>query len=173
MAITLNISGEVDGTFTLEDDGTPGNNTSVLRRPNGTIVSTFVHPADALTIVSRAGQSIVVNLTDPLSAGTFTIGSLTVPASNPDNIQVGNLVSTGIVTLAARNAISEFGSDAGTDITAGRLFMDAGTGIGIGNAVETQVGVLEAETVSGKAPDQVDRLEACDGQAHLRRKCEE
>jgi Ca2+-binding RTX toxin-like protein len=149
VAITLNISGEVDGTFTLEDDGTAGNNTSVLRRPDGTIFATFVHPADAFTVVSRAGQSIVINITDSLTTGNFTIGSLTVPASNPDNISVGAMLTSGIVTLAARNAINELGSDSASDIIAGRLFLDAGSGIGVGNAIETQVGVLEADTTSG------------------------
>ena len=149
MAITIDISAGPTGTWTVEDDGTLGNNTSVVRRPDGTIFTTFVHPADAVTIVSKAGQSINVNIIDSLTTANFTIGSLTVPASNPDSIQIGGVLTSGVVTLAARNAITEFGSDASSDIIAGKVFLDAGSGIGAGNAIETQTGVLEAESVNG------------------------
>ena len=149
MAITLNIQGEVNGTFTLEDDGTPGNGISVLRRPDGTIFSTFVHPGDALTLISRAGQNIVFNAIDSFTTANITIGSLTVPSQRPDSISIGGLLTSGVVTLTANGAISEFGRDAGTDIIAGKLFMDAGSGIGAFNAIETQVSVLEAESVTG------------------------
>ena len=50
---------------------------------------------------------------------------------------------------AARNRIAELGIDSATDITSGRLFLDAGTGIGVFNAIETQTGVLEAESATG------------------------
>ena len=36
------------GNFTIDDDGIPGNNTSVIRDGNGVVIFTFLHPADAL-----------------------------------------------------------------------------------------------------------------------------
>src|SRR5262249_35587125 len=53
------------------------------------------------------------------------------------------------VTLAATGAISESGSDASADVTAGQLDLLAGTGIGVGNVIETAVGNLEAQTDTG------------------------
>jgi Ca2+-binding RTX toxin-like protein len=149
VATIINLSGQPNGVYTIEDDGIAGNGTSVLRGPDGTILATFAHPADALSVISRAGQSVNVNITDSLTTANVTIGSLTTPDQNPDNIQIGSLTTSGIVTLAARGSISELGSDGGSDIVAGRLFMDAGTGIGALNAIETQISVLEAESVTG------------------------
>jgi len=149
MPIAIDLSGQGDGTFTIEDDGTPGNNTSIVRRPNGTILTTFVHPADSVTILSRPGQNVIVAFTDSLGAANLTVGSLNVPGQRPDTILVGAVNTTGIVTLGANNAVNELGSDAATDIVAGKLFIDAGTGIGAFNAIETQVATLEAESVTG------------------------
>jgi hypothetical protein len=119
MATTIDLSGEVDGTFTIEDDGTPGNGVSVIRRPDGTILTGFLHPSDALTILSRAGQSIDINITDSLTTANVTIGSLTNAAVNPDEIKVGAMLTSGVVTLAARGGVSELGDDVGADIVAG------------------------------------------------------
>lgn len=150
MAITIDLSSLGNGTYTIEDDGTPGNGTSVVRDPLGNIITTFAHPADQLTIVSRAGQDINVNITDSLTTANFTIGSLTTPSQNPDNIRIGGVLTSGTVTLAANNTVDEWGSDGATDIVAGTLLIDAGSGIGTGgNFIETQVSTLEAESVSG------------------------
>jgi hypothetical protein len=77
----------LNGTYTIEDDGVSGNGVSVIRDPNG-VVTPFSHPADSLTIISRAGQNIDVNITDHLAAADFTIGSLTSSTPNPDNIRM-------------------------------------------------------------------------------------
>jgi hypothetical protein len=149
MAITIDLSSLGDGTYSIEDDGTLGNGTSVVRDPFNNIVTTFAHPADTLTILSRAGQSININFTDSLTPADFIVGSLTTPSQNPDVINVGEIVTSGTVTLAANFNVNEFGSDASQDIVAGELFIDAGTRVGGGNAIETQVSVLEAESVTG------------------------
>jgi hypothetical protein len=128
----------LNGTYTIEDDGIPGNGVSLIRDPNG-VVTLFVHPADALTIISRAGQNIDVNITDSLTTADFTIGSLTSSSPNPDNIRMAGILTSGTVTLGANNDIAEWGSDGATDIIAGNLFMKAGGGIGpAANAIETR-----------------------------------
>ena len=120
MAITLDISGQADGTFTIEDDGIPGNGTSVVRRPNGTILSTFAHPSDALTIISRPGQTVIFNVIDSLTTANVTIGSLTTPGQRPDAIENGGVLTSGVLTLTAQLKISEFGADAATDLAIAR-----------------------------------------------------
>jgi Ca2+-binding RTX toxin-like protein len=144
------------GTFTIDDNGIPGDNTSVIRDGNGTVIFTFLHPADALTFrVSTPGVNLIVNFTDSLNAADFTIGSLDPdpligPAQTPDSIVMHNIRTTGNVTLVSNGSIVEGGNDAAADIVAGSLVMSAQTGVGtIGNAIETQTGLLEAETVTG------------------------
>jgi Ca2+-binding RTX toxin-like protein len=150
LAITIDLAALGNGTFTIHDDGTPGNATSVVRDPAGNIVATFAHPADALTILSRPGQSLDVNFTESLSTANFTVGSLTDAAVRPDDIQIGGVSTSGAVTLAANGAITEFGGDAAPDITAGSVVFSAGSGVGTGaNAIETRTGLLEAETTTG------------------------
>ena len=52
--------------------------------------------------------------------------------------------------MIANNAITEFGNDAATDVTASTLILSTTTGVGTpSNAIETQVGVIEAETNTG------------------------
>ncbi|MGV3492957.1 MAG: hypothetical protein ACO1OY_03740 [Ramlibacter sp.] len=150
MAITIDLSVLGDGTYTIEDDGTPGNGTSVVRDPLGNIVTTFAHPADSLTVVSKAGQNIRIDITDSLAAANFTVGSLTDPSQRPDNVRIGGVQTSGTVTLTANNMVTEWGSDAGRDIIAAALAIEAGNGVGTaGNRVETQASALEAESASG------------------------
>jgi hypothetical protein len=80
MSITIDLSSLANGTYTVEDDGTPGNGVSIIRDSIGNIVSTFAHPADALTILGKAGQNLNVNITDSLTTADFTVGSLTIPS---------------------------------------------------------------------------------------------
>jgi Ca2+-binding RTX toxin-like protein len=149
VALTVDISTGPSGTWTIEDDGTPANGTSIVRRPDGSLFQVVVHPADQLTFVSRAGQSVVVNITDSLGAANFTIGSLVTPSANPDNILVDRVSTTGRVALRANQAISEVGSEPGADIIAATLLMKAGTGIGALNAIEIVASILEAESDTG------------------------
>jgi hypothetical protein len=149
MPLTIDLRTSGAGTFSIEDDGIAGNGTSRVLGPSGNIVTTFAHPTDSLTILTRTGQSIDVNITDSLTTANVTIGSLVNANANPDSINVGNILTSGIVSLAANESISELGDDAATDIVAGTLLLKAGTGIGDGNAIETQVSTLEAESVRG------------------------
>lgn len=139
------------GNYTIDDNGIPGDNTSVVRDGNGTVLFTFVHPVDELGFtVSTPGVNLTVNLTDPLGAANLTIGNLTSAATSPDSITVGNVRTTGTVTLVSNGAITELGADAGADIVAGQVVLSAGTGVGTAaNALETQTSAIEAETGTG------------------------
>ena len=150
MPFTLDLTGLAGSTFIFEDDGIVGNGVSRVRLENGTTID-FTHPADLLTIVSKAGQTLVLDMVDSLGAANLVVGSLTDPTKNPDAILIDGLRGTsGTFTLAATGAISESGADAGADVVAGALALSAGTGIGTpANAIEIQVGTLEAETNTG------------------------
>lgn len=149
MAVTIDLSGGANGTYTIEDDGIAGNGTSIVRAPDGTIFTTIVHPADGITILGRAAQNVVINFTDTLGTAGLTVGSLTNGAVRPDTILIGNVQTSGTVTLGANASIDEFGSDDGVDVTAGSLLMRAGAGIGTTGTIETQVAAVEAEAEIG------------------------
>ena len=140
------------GTYTIDDNGVPGDNISVIRDSNGVVIFTFGHPADGLGFtVSTPGVNIIVNITDSMNAANFTIGSLTNAAECPDSIVMQNIETTGTVTLASNGTITESAdSDFAPDITAGAVILSAVTGIGTpGNAIETRTGLFEAETLTG------------------------
>src|SRR5688500_17013250 len=150
MAISFSILAA--GNYTIEDDGIPGNNTSVVRDANGNIILTFIHPADALTITAGVpGVNLTVNFTDSLNAASFTLGSLTDSAQNFASIVMQNVQTSGLVTLSSNGSITEGSdADAAADIIAGALILSAATGVGVpGNALETQTVALEAETATG------------------------
>jgi Ca2+-binding RTX toxin-like protein len=150
MATTIDISGYANGSYTIADDGAAGNGMSAVIRSDGTIIATFSHSDGDITILSRAGQSLSLNITDPLNTANFTVGSLSNAAASPDSITVDNIQTSGIVTLVARETIMEAGSDAATDISAGGVVLLAGSGIGAAaNALETKVATLEAQTNTG------------------------
>jgi Ca2+-binding RTX toxin-like protein len=148
--LSVTIFASDPGTYFLEDDGVPGNNFSRVRFPDGTTIN-FEHPTDDLIFdPSVAGITLVVNLTDSLGTSRFSTGDFTDPTSSPDFIKVNNIVTAAGVTLVANNTITEFSADVGADIVAGSLVLSAGTGVGtVGNAIETQVGTIEAETTTG------------------------
>ena len=103
-----------------------------------------------MTLLSRAGQNVTVNLTESLGTTSLTIGSLTSTTVRPDLVFVNQVSSSSIVTLTANQTITESGGDAATDIIANQLLLDAGTTIGTGgNPIETQVVQLEGETDTG------------------------
>jgi Ca2+-binding RTX toxin-like protein len=147
----LNLIFTQPGNFTIEDNGIPGDNTSVIKDGSGTVIFTFIHPVDSLGFtVSVPGVNLTINITDSLGAADFTVGNLTNSAATPDSITIRNVSTTGAVTLVSNGFIREGGSDVAADIVAGSLIMSAGTGVGTGaNAIETQTGVIEAETTTG------------------------
>src|SRR5262245_19873108 len=80
------------GTYTLEDDGILGNNTSVIKDASGAVIFTFLHPADSLSFTaSSPGVNIVVNFSESLGAANFRIGSLTDAAATPDSVVVNKV----------------------------------------------------------------------------------
>src|SRR5688572_14759916 len=149
--ISITIAATQTGTYVLEDDGVPGNNFSRLRYPDGTFV-VFEHPTDFIEFTTTVpGVTLVVNFTDSLGAAALRVGSLTVAGQSPETIVMQSVQTTGAVTLVATGSITEGSdADAAADIIAGSLVMSAGTGIGTpGNALETQTGLMEAETSTG------------------------
>jgi len=148
--ISVTIFASDPGTYFLEDDGIPGNNFSQIRFPDGTVV-VFEHPTDDLFFdPSVAGITLVINLTDSLGTSRLTAGDFADSTQSPDSITVNSIETSGTVTLISNGAITERGTDAGADIVAGSLILSAGTGVGTaGNALETQVGAMEAETNTG------------------------
>ncbi|KAB2948925.1 MAG: hypothetical protein F9K19_24460, partial [Rhizobiaceae bacterium] len=147
----LNLIFIAPGNYTIDDNGIPGDNTSVIRDGTGAVIFTFAHPADSLGFtVSTPGVHLTVNFTDSLGAANFTVGDLTSAGTSPDSITIGNVRTTGLVTLVSNGAITELGGDAGADIIAGQLILSAATGVGSGaNAIETQTSFIEAETDTG------------------------
>ena len=147
----LNLIFTQPGTFTIDDNGIPGDNISVIRDSNGVVIFTFAHPVDALGFtVNVPGVNLIINFTDSLGAADFSIGDLTNSAITPDSIVMKNVRTTGDVTLVSNGSITEGGNDYAADIVAGDLIMSAQTGVGTaGNAIETQTSFIEAETVTG------------------------
>ncbi|MDR5653661.1 calcium-binding protein [Ruixingdingia sedimenti] len=147
----LNLIFTLADSYTLADDGIPGNNMSVIRDGTGTVIFTLAHPADDLGFTASApGVNLTLNLTDTLGNANLTVGNLTSAANSPETITIGNVRTNATVTLAANSSIRELGSDPGADIVAGTLVFGAGTGIGTaGNAMETQTSMMEARTVTG------------------------
>src|SRR6187401_2169851 len=115
------------GNFTIDDNGIPGDNTSVIRDGDGVVIFTFLHPADALTFtVDTPGVNLSINFTDSLGAADFTVGSLDPdpligPAQTPDSVVMQSVRTTGDVTLVSNGIIIEGGADAAADIVAGSL----------------------------------------------------
>lgn len=147
----LNLIFITPGNYTIEDNGIPGDNISVIKDGNGTVIFTFGHPADALGFTcSTPGVHITINITDSLGAANLTLGDLTNPGASFDSITMRSVSTTGTVTLVSNGFIREGGSDSAADITAGAIILSAGTGIGTGaNSIETRTGLFEAETNTG------------------------
>jgi hypothetical protein len=139
------------GNYSVEDDGIPGNNTSVIRDGTGAVIFTFAHPADSLGFTtSTPGVNVNVNLTDTLGTANFSIGNPTSAAASPDSISITTIRTGGVVTLVSNDAITELGSDISADIVASQIILGANAGVGTaGNAIETQTSAIEAETTTG------------------------
>jgi len=148
-SVLILLSGFDPGTYVIEDNGDPTDGIAQLRSPDGSVIL-FNIPTEFLTVTASAGRDLVINLTESFGAADITVGSLTDSTQNPDSITVANIRGAGDVTLVSNGAITELGSDAAADIQASTLILSAATGVGAGaNAIETQVGTLEAETTTG------------------------
>ena len=150
-AMPLTIYFSTPGTYTIEDDGILGNNTSVVRDPSGTVLFPFAHPTDTIDFIAEVpGITFIFNVTDSFGTANVSVGSLADLNLSPDHIVVRQLRTDAFITLAARGTITEGGSDAAPDITAAGLILSAVNGIGTpSNALDTQVTFMEAETNTG------------------------
>src|SRR6476620_7294022 len=92
--------GFVAGRHFFEDDGIPGNNTSRLRNPDGSVF-VFENPIDKLsftTALDVAGVDLTINFVDSLAASTLTVGSLTAADQTPESVDVRRVVTNSAVT---------------------------------------------------------------------------
>jgi hypothetical protein len=139
------------GTYTIDDDGIFGNNTSVVRDASGTAILPIAHPADSISFIAQVpGVNLIFNTVDSFGTADVTVGSLTDPAQSPDSIAVKHLQTDAFITLASNGSISEGGADTPADLLAAGVIMSAATGVGTpANALETQVTFIEAKTNSG------------------------
>lgn len=140
--VVFNLPNGADAAL-LRDDGTTGNGISQLHSDNDTFETTsFTHPSSSLRINAGSGDVVTLALADDLGAANLTV-------DNPATIHVDNVVTTGTVMLATSGTIAELGFDFEADITASKLGMAAGTGVGGGVLLRTQVSNLEATTNTG------------------------
>jgi len=148
--MSLDLTFTTPGNYTIEDNGIAGDGISVIKDGIGNVIFTLVHPADALILRASAGVNLTLNITDSLGAANLSVGLFAFPDSNPDNILVRHIETTGTVTLISDGYIREAGPDSGADIIAGSLALSAAIGVGSDtDAIETQVANLEAETNTG------------------------
>src|SRR5688500_15054485 len=136
------------GNWIIEADDLPGNNRSRIRNLDTGTFQDFTHAADSITFLAGgAGVNLTVDFGDALGAASFTVGSLVDGSQSPRSVAIRNVETTGRVTLAARTIGEGSDADAAPDIVAGELVLSAFQGIGTsGNAIETMVSRLEAET---------------------------
>ncbi|WP_417382519.1 choice-of-anchor D domain-containing protein [Gimesia sp.] len=101
-----------------------------------------------------AGGSITMGTGTTFDAGT---GALEVTADN--NVQLELLTtSTADVTVTATNGAITDGNAGGNNISAVNATLNAGTGAGVGNALETTITALEANTGAGLEVDDAATL---------------
>ena len=169
--ITLAASGATaaDDLAINADVTTTGGNGSIALYAGDSIAQatgTTISAAGSGTVLARAGTDYNAgtpqNGTD---AGAITMtdgavidgGSGRIDLAADLDIRVGRLVTTNTsdaaVTLAsADGAVIDNGDTGGEDVeaTGGRLVIDAATGVGSGNAIETEVASLDVDnTTSG------------------------
>lgn len=146
----LNLVFITPDNFAITDDGVFGNNTSVIRNGAGAVIFTFLHPADSLSFTaSTANVNLALDFDEALAPADFRVGDLTNPAATLNALALQRVVATNVI-LAANQDITEAGSDFGVDIAGSSLVLSAVSGVGTAaNALETQIGGLEAETTMG------------------------
>ena len=100
----LNLIFTQPGTFTIDDNGIPGDNISVIRDINGVEIFSFAHPVDALGFtVNVPGVNLIINFTDTLGGADFSIGDLTNSSVTPDSVVMQSVRTTGSVTLVSNS----------------------------------------------------------------------
>ena len=131
----------------LEDDGTPGNNTVRLRSTNATFeTTTFTVPTNSLTINAGGGTDTISTAAD--FSGDFNVG-LTINgtiATDTINLNALTLNAGSAKLIATGNSVNQ---TAGT-LTASKMALQDSTGLGTGGThMLTQVSNLVARTSVG------------------------
>lgn len=136
--MVVNLPAGTENFFAADDD-VADNDTS--RLSGGVVPTTFRHPSDSLTINADAGD-VLVDLTESLDNASLTV-------TGPDRIFLSRVTTTGTVLLSADLFITPVHPLPGVVVTAGRLGMTAGQGIGSSDPVYTDVRQLEAQATTG------------------------
>jgi len=149
--MTLSIFFSTPGTYTIDDDGIRGNNTSVVRDGSGNILFPFTHPSDTISFIAEVpGITFIFNTADSFGTADVVVGSLSDPNLSPDAIVVKAMRTDGTATLVSNGTITEGGIDTPADLIAAVTVLSAVNGIGTAtNALEIQTTFLEAETTDG------------------------
>jgi fibronectin-binding autotransporter adhesin len=98
------------------------------------------------------GTSITLgdSANDAFNVGSLTFNSIgAVHITEHNDMALAGSSSGGDIVLVSTGAISDANGSPAVDITGSTLVMSAATGIGDGDAIETQVGKLEAVSTSG------------------------
>src|SRR4029450_10355000 len=149
--MTLSIFFSTPGTYTIDDDGIRGNNTSVVRDGSGNILFPFTHPSDTMSFIAEVpGITFIFNTADSFGTADVVVGSLSDSNLSPDSIVIKSMRTDGTATLVSNGTITEGGKDTPADLIAAVTVLSAVNGIGTAtNAIEIQTTFLEAETTDG------------------------
>ncbi len=139
------------GTYTIEDDGIPGNAAGVVRDSSGAVLFPIVYPSDTQTFIAEvSGVNLIFNTLDSFGTANIEVGSMTDFAQTPDSIAIRYLRTDAFATLVSNGWIRESGNDAAPDILAAALVASADSGVGTAaNRLETQIVFIETETNTG------------------------
>src|SRR4029079_5888085 len=139
------------GTYTIEDDGIPGNAAGVVRDSSGAVLFPILSPPDTQTFIAEvSGVNLIFNTLDSFGTANIEVGSMTDFAQTPDSIAVRYLRTDAFATLVSNGWIRESGNDAAPDILAAALVASADSGVGTAaNRLETQIVFIETETNTG------------------------
>ncbi|WP_417394712.1 LamG-like jellyroll fold domain-containing protein, partial [Gimesia chilikensis] len=143
----------VDSTFTANLTVNAGNddtltlNTSDIGAGNADLNADQVNVNGTFT----TSGTVDVDANDQITfaaAGIIDATANTIDLTAGNNIQLGQITTSGNVTVTATaGAISDV--NAGNNITANQATLTAGAGAGVGNALETALGFLEGNISGG------------------------
>jgi hypothetical protein len=120
--------------------------------PTAQVNSGAAGPLEAIDFANKANVTVQAGGGDTATLtinAAASLGGTNLTVTGPDAINVDGVITTGTVTLSATGPIAEVTTDADADITATSLMLNAGTGIGTGHVIETQISNLQAQTGSG------------------------
>lgn len=106
------------------------------------------------TIQAAAAVRLIAGFGDLEGCGSITFGATIIAGTDltvcsVEDLTIGALSAPGTVTLSSDNGAIIDGNGAAVNVTAKALAMQASTGIGVGDSLETDVDNIEAQTATG------------------------